>query len=184
MIIYLIGISCVGKTTIGKMLARKIKFNFFDLDEEVEKHYQKSIEILQNESFTMNEFRKKASVVLDRILTNTNNSVIAGTPSGLKYSYWKVIKKHKSKNKIIAIHIHDTPENVLNRLTFYDKNSKPLVVKMDKHKRNRYLKEIKADYDYFKSSYERADLQINIENVKLEDVPVFIINKLTLLSCN
>ncbi len=31
MIIYLVGISCVGKTTIGKMLADKISFSFFDL---------------------------------------------------------------------------------------------------------------------------------------------------------
>jgi len=32
MILYLVGISCVGKTTVGKMLAEKIGFSFFDLD--------------------------------------------------------------------------------------------------------------------------------------------------------
>jgi shikimate kinase len=38
MIIYLTGASCVGKTTIGKMLAKKMKYSFFDVDEEVERY--------------------------------------------------------------------------------------------------------------------------------------------------
>ena len=66
--IYLVGISCVGKTTIGRLLANYLDFSFYDLDDEVQKYYQKPIEILQNESFTMNEYRQKASVVLDRLL--------------------------------------------------------------------------------------------------------------------
>jgi len=144
----------------------------------VERYYQKSIERLQDESFIMNEFREKASVVLNSILSNTDNFVIAGTPSGLKYSYWKVLKKHKSKKEIFTIHIKDSHYNILNRLTFYDKNSKPIVVKMDELKRMRYLNKIKADYNYFKSSYERADLQVNIEDISLHDVPNLIINKL------
>ena len=43
MIIYLVGMACVGKTTIGRMLAEKLGYTFFDLDEEVMKFYQKSI---------------------------------------------------------------------------------------------------------------------------------------------
>ncbi len=178
MIIYLVGISCIGKTTIGKMLAEQIRFAFYDIDEEVERYYQKSIERLQDESFTMNGFREKASVVLDNILSDTDYSVISGTPSGLKYSYWKVLKKHKSKKEIFTIHIQDSYENVLKRLTFYDKNSKPIVVEMDELKKRIYLKKIKADYNFFKNSYKRADLQINIENISLKDITNFIISKL------
>lgn len=39
MILYLVGISCVGKTTIGKMLAKNIDFPFFDLDIEIQNYY-------------------------------------------------------------------------------------------------------------------------------------------------
>jgi len=49
MIIYIVGISCVGKTTIGKMLAEKIGFSFYDLDEEIQNYYQKPIERIQDE---------------------------------------------------------------------------------------------------------------------------------------
>ncbi len=178
MIIYLIGISCVGKTTIGKMLAKKMEFTFFDLDEEVEKHYQKSIERIQDECFTMNGFRKKASMVLDNILANLDDSVIAGTPAGLKYSYLQVYKKHKTKKDLFSIHIRDSYENVLNRLSFYDKDSKQIIEVLDETKRKRYLKEIRSDYNYFRDSYKRADLQIDIENIHLDNIPNLIINGL------
>lgn len=42
----------------------------------------------------------------------------------------------------------------------------------------RYLKEIKLDYNYFKDSYKRADLQVDIENVRLDDIPDMIIQKM------
>ena len=42
-----------------------------------------------------------------------------------------------------------------------------------------YLKEMIADLNFFKKSLSRADLQINIENVPLNQIPDLIINKLT-----
>jgi shikimate kinase len=101
MIIYLVGIGCVGKTTVGKRLAEKIGFPFYDLDEEVERYYQKPIERIQNECFSINAFREKASVVLDSIFNQDENSVVAGTQTGLKYSYLQIYKKHKKKKGII-----------------------------------------------------------------------------------
>lgn len=73
---------------------------------------------------------------------------------------------------------HNSFENVLNRLTFYDKDSNPIIEQIDELKRKRYLNAIKADYNYFASSYERADFQMNIEHIKLEDIPYFIIEEL------
>ena len=87
MIIYLTGTSCVGKTTIGKMLAEKMKYSFFDVDEEVEKYYQKPIERIQDDCYSINGFREKASVVFVNILSNTENMVISGTPAGLRFFF-------------------------------------------------------------------------------------------------
>ena len=178
MIIYLVGISCVGKTTIGKMLAEKINFSFFDLDEEIQNFYKKPIERIQDECFSMNEYRKKASIVLDNLFSKEINSVISGTPSGLKYSYLQVYRKHKLDKDLYSIHIIDSFENILERLTFYDKDSNPIQEKLDDSKKKRYLKEIKADYNFFRDSYHRADFKINIKNVPLNDIPDLIINEL------
>jgi hypothetical protein len=63
-------------------------------------------------------------------------------------------------------------------LTFYDKDSNPLTERLDESKKKRYLREIKADYNYFKDSYARADFQINIENVRLEKIPEMVIGEI------
>lgn len=93
--IYIVGISCVGKTTIGKLLAEYLKFSFYDLDIEVEKYYKKALERIQNECLTMNGFREKASKVLDLLLSKNENSVISGPPSGLRDLYLQIYKKQK-----------------------------------------------------------------------------------------
>lgn len=180
MIIYLVGVSCVGKTTIGKMLAEKIGYSFFDLDEEIQNYYKKPIERIQNECFSINEYREKASIVLDKLFYQNINSVISGTPSGLKFSYLQVYKKHKVNKDLYSIYINDSLENVLNRLTFYDKDSNPINERLDETKKKRYLKKIKANYNYFKDSYKRSDFRINIDNEKLEKIPEMIIEKIEL----
>lgn len=175
--IYLVGISCVGKTTIGRMLAEKIGYSFFDLDEEIQNYYEKPIERIQDECLTMNRYREKASIVLDMLFSKAVDSVISGTPSGLKFSYLQVYKRHKDKG-LFSICLIDSFENVLDRVTFYDKDSNPINERLDETKKKRYLKEIRADYNYFKESYKRADFQINIDNVKLEKIPEIIIKKI------
>jgi len=179
--IYLVGISCVGKTTIGRLLANHLDFSFYDLDEEVQKYYKKPIEIIQNECFTMNEYRQKASVVLDRLLKIQDNSVISGTPSGLRDSYLQVYKKHKKEIDVISVNIIDTPENILDRLTFYDVDSKLLNIELDNNEKKKYLNEIIGDLNYFKKSLSRAELQISIENISLAQIPELIVKELTIL---
>jgi shikimate kinase len=178
MIIYLVGMSCVGTTTIGRMLAEKLGFSFFDVDEMVQEYYQMPIERIQDECFSMNEFRRKASVVLDNVFMKNVDSVVSGTPAGLKFSYLQVYKKHKKDKTLYSIHVIDSFENVLNRLTFFDKDSNPIIEPMDESKRKWYLQDIKADYRYFESSYNRADFEVNIEDVKLKDIPDLIVEEL------
>lgn len=178
MILYLVGISCVGKTTIGKMLAEKIGFSFFDLDLEIQNFYNKPIERIQDECFSMNGYREKASKVLDYLFSKNIDSVISGTPSALKFSYLQVYKKHKADKNLYSIHLKDSFENILDRLTFYDKDSNPIKEILNESEKGKYLKEIKADYNFFRDSYKRADYEIDINNVCLKDIPNLIINEL------
>ena len=46
--IILIGFMGVGKTSVGKQLARKLNFNFIDTDYEIERLTNKSIPILSD----------------------------------------------------------------------------------------------------------------------------------------
>lgn len=48
MTIYLFGVSNVGKTTTGELLAEKLGFVFYDLDEEVKKYFNVTLEEFVN----------------------------------------------------------------------------------------------------------------------------------------
>lgn len=167
--IFLTGISCVGKTTIGKILAEKLSYPFFDLDEEIERYFGEPIERLMNRHFTGYSFRyERGVIVLKDILFNRNSSdcVIAMPPSGLKDAYLRAIKK---RTDCIVIAITDTPENILKRIVFFDIDSKPIDRTLTEEDKKYYLKEIKKDITYFGRTYRRAHLRVDIAGLSIGD---------------
>jgi len=153
----LVGVSCVGTTTAGRFLAGRRGWPFFDLDEEIERHFGASIERLQGR-FLTGYYRKECAVVLERIATANQDCVIALPPSGLRDAFLRVIRRVPC----VTVAVHDTPESILERITFYDIDSRPIERHLTDEERALQLKEIKADISYFKRSYERADLHITI----------------------
>jgi shikimate kinase len=120
--VFLAGVACVGKTTVGARLADLLGCLFFDLDLEVERFYETSIERLQNRYLTSHSFRLAGSRVLTHVLSQLESSdcVIALPPSGLMGSYWRVVKNTQDAT-IVAL--KDVPANILKRITFYDIDS-------------------------------------------------------------
>jgi shikimate kinase len=161
--IYLTGVSCVGKTTIGAELASLLKYPFFDLDQVVEQFYGKPIERLQNECLTMHTYRQKACQALRHLLAQNpiKDFVIALPPSGLMGQYPRVIKGAGG----VVVVLSDTPENILERITFYDVDSRPIIKKLTDHELRLYLKEIRLDITYFKKTYKKADVTVDISGL-------------------
>ena len=62
----------------------------------------------------------------------------------------------------VTVAVHDAPENILERITFSDVDSRRIEKHLTGEERVLYLKEIKADISYFERSYERADPQVTI----------------------
>jgi len=87
--VFLAGVGCVGKTTVGKELAALLGVNFFDLDHEIETFFDTCIERLQNQFLTIHSFRNEAAKSLLHLLNRpeSQHSVIALTPSGLMGGY-------------------------------------------------------------------------------------------------
>lgn len=158
--IILVGVSCVGKSTIGKILAEKMGYDFFDFDFEIESYFKSHISFLKNDFLTEHSFRKEASIVLNRILDNNeDNFIIAMPPSGLMDSYWRIIKKDES---IITIVLKDKAKNIFKRIRFYDDYSRPIEIKIEKEKEKAYLKDISLDIEYFGRTYKRAKIKYDI----------------------
>jgi shikimate kinase len=160
----LVGVSCVGTTTIGRILADRRGWPFFDLDEEIKRHFGLSIGRLQARFLTGYSYRKECAAVLERIATANPDCVIALPPSGLRDAFLRVVRRVPG----VTVAVHDTPENILERITFYDIDSRPIDNHLSAEERILYLKEIKADISYFKRSYERADPQVTITGLDPE----------------
>jgi shikimate kinase len=170
--IFISGVSGVGKTSIGFDLAKLLGYKFFDFDEEVEKYYGMAIEHLQEKYQTMDLFRQKASIVLRHIISSNGcaNSVIALPPSGLMGVYWEVVNESPG----IIINLKDTASNILERIEFYDKDSKLINKKLSKKENKYYLSEIKKDMIYYNNSFNRANHSVSIEGLNVSDAAIKI----------
>jgi shikimate kinase len=165
--IFLAGVSCVGKTTIGAELAGLFGYRFYDLDNEVEAFYKLSIEHLQKRHKSMNDFRIAAAKVLMYILSNPESyrCVVALPPRGLMAPYWNVVRDTKATTVVIQ----DKPENILNRIAFFDVDSRPMKRTLSARERRLYLKEIKDDISYFRRSYNKATMFVDISGLDIEE---------------
>jgi shikimate kinase len=162
--VFLVGVSCVGKTTIGQLLAKRLGYPSFDLDEEIEKHFETSIKRLKSRFLTDYSFRKEAAVVLKNLAENNSDCVIALPPSGLRDAFLRVIKKFER----VTVAIEDTPDNIVKRITFYDIDSHRVEKVLSEKDREYCRNEIKKDMTYQRKSYQRADLYVDIADLDAE----------------
>ena len=75
--------------------------------------------------------------------------------------YLRAIKKSTG----ITVALNDKPENILERITFYDIDSNLIEKDLTAEEKRLYLREIKKDITYFRKTYERAHLRINISDL-------------------
>lgn len=165
--IFLSGIACVGKTTVGEKLALLLDFEFIDLNGEIEKYFGTSLARVQHSFLTAYSYRKEAAKVLHHVLVRENltNCVIALPPSGLMDSFWRLIKREEG----IIVVLHDSPENILKRIVIYDMDSKPIDKQLSSKEKGLCLEEIKEDISYFRRTYRRADLTVTIAGLGPEE---------------
>ena len=92
-IIVLIGMMAAGKTTIGFRLAKKLNYNFFDIDAEIEKSENEKIAyIFQNKG---ESYFRKIEEKIDLVFLEKNNCVISlGGGAFLNENIRKKIKKN------------------------------------------------------------------------------------------
>jgi shikimate kinase len=154
----LVGVSCVGKTTIGTLLAQRRDVPFIDLDEQVEHAFQTSLERLQNRFLTGYSYRKECARVLERVAAPHEACVIALPPSGLRDAFLHV----RRRVPMLTVAVHDSAEHIVDRIRFYDIDSRPIDTPLSEADRGHYLTEIKQDIAYFSKSYARAEIHVDI----------------------
>ncbi len=154
--IFLFGVSNVGKTTTGKLLADQLGIAFYDLDDEVKSRLQMSLEEFVNTADLRWRDQKRGRIIKEIIRSGGKDFVLAVTP----ISYTDNFRTRIVSEDILSIELYDTPENIFSRLIFSDEDDKIYHddVYKNEHKEH-YLNEIQADLDWYGKIYDRIGIQ-------------------------
>ena len=153
--IVLIGMMAAGKTTIGFKLAKKLKYEFIDIDTEIEKsENQKIADIFQirGEEY----FRKVEERVSLNLLENTRGVISIGGGAFLNEKIRKKIKKNSC-----SFWLDWKIRTILNRIS---KNKRrPLALKLNN-------KDITSLYQKRVKFYKLSDFKVNCENKNKDEI--------------
>ncbi|NOY47584.1 MAG: shikimate kinase [Chlorobi bacterium] len=123
MIVVLIGYMASGKSTIGRVLAKKLDYNFIDFDDYIEATEKESISDIFETSGEI-YFRKRETQYLNEIIANKNNIVLAlggGTPC-----YGNNMETVLNSEHVTSIYLKTTIASIVERLET-EKDKRPLV---------------------------------------------------------
>jgi shikimate kinase len=164
--IALIGFMGVGKTAVGKTLAKKLNREFIELDSLIERKAGKSIpEIFQQDGEVT--FRELEIEVTKEVSQDKNLVIACG--GGLVLNK---INIDRLKNDSIIVCLTASPKVILKR-TSGDGEDRPLLNVSDR------VSEIRELLRFRKPFYERAaDIKINTSRLGIDSVVEQIITKI------
>ncbi len=117
--IFFVGLMGAGKTTIGKLLAKKLKKTFYDTDQEIEKKLGVKVSVifdLEGEE----GFRKRETQMIDE-LTNKKDIILATGGGAVLSEQNRRLLKERGK----VIYLNAKPQHLAKRIS-YDKD-RPLL---------------------------------------------------------
>ena len=153
--IVLIGMMGAGKTTIGFKLAKKLRYQFIDIDTEIENsENEKIIDIFQNKGEGF--FRKIEEKISISFLEKNKRVISLGGGTFLNDKVRKKIKKNS-----YSIWLNWKLKTILARIT--RNNRRPLALKLNKKDlANLYRKRVKF--------YKLSDYKVNCENKNKNEI--------------
>lgn len=149
--IFLIGMMGAGKTTIGKLLAKRLSKSFIDTDQEIEQRTGVKIPVIfeiEGEA----GFRARESTVLEELVAQHNIVLATGGGIILSEKNRSLLSEHGT-----VIYLNATVDDLWQRI-YHDKNRPLLQVANPEEK----LHQLFAERDPLYNSV--ADIIINTDN--------------------
>ncbi|MBU2651237.1 MAG: shikimate kinase [Bacteroidetes bacterium] len=165
--VFLIGFMGAGKTTIGRRLASRLNYDFYDTDLYFEEKYHYSI---QNffAHFGEEKFREMERDILHEVISITQNAVIStggGTPCF--YGNMDVMK-----NSGLTVYLRMKQGALKHRLE-HSKRRRPGLDTLNEPELIAYIEKLMSFREKF---YESAHISVDGENCKIDDMVVLIEN--------
>ena len=157
--IVLIGMMGSGKSTIGKILSKKLNISFIDIDRKIEEVESLSISDIFKKNGE-NYFRKIEEKISLKYLRSENNVISLGGGGFINSSIRKFCQKTS-----LSFWLNWKNETIIKRI--YKSKKRPVVMNLTRDKINSLIKERSK-------VYELSDYKINCD--KLDKVQ--IINKI------
>jgi shikimate kinase len=154
--ILLLGYMGSGKSVIGKMLAKRLKMKFYDLDNFIENRLQLSIsEIFQQKGEIF--FRKMEHQIFQELMTNNDYFILSlggGTPCYANNHLFL------SSENTVSVYLNASIETLFNRL-FLERKNRPLIANLGDEAFKEYIAKHLFDRSYF---YNQATHKILVNN--------------------
>ena len=154
--IYLVGFMGTGKTSVGRLLAKKKQFNFLDLDELIEfRERRRIVDIFAKEGEPY--FRKVEKKALKEVAGQKKFVVACGGGVVLDKENIQAMKKSG-----ILVCLTAAPKEILKRVSA--NTQRPLLNVKDPARRIEVLLKMRAPY------YMQADKTIDTTGLSIKDV--------------
>lgn len=166
--IILIGFRCSGKTTLGKLLSKRLNWHFIDMDEEIQKREGKTIrEIVEEKGW---EYFRKLEKDYMRTLLNFKQAVLSlGGGAVLHHEELEKLKKRS-----FTVWLKASLSEILNRMKVDHKTTeqRPSLTNLSlEEELEKILKEREPLYHRF------SDISIDTDNKNLEMIVEEIIRE-------
>jgi len=162
--IVLLGYMASGKSTIGKLIAENLNFEFIDLDDYIEEKVAMTVsEIFESKGEIY--FRKSEHKYLKEILSKKSKYVLSlggGTPC-----YTNNMELIESSKNVISIYLKASIQELVERL-LKEKEQRPLVTRFKNcDELTEFIGKHLFERNYF---YNQSDVQIIIDNKSKNEI--------------
>ncbi|MEN8120479.1 MAG: shikimate kinase [Bacteroidota bacterium] len=158
MLIYLIGFMGSGKTTAGKKLAKKMAYDFIDLDSLIESETGMNISNFF-EQFGEEKFRKLEQEILKKTF-NYKNTVIS-TGGGAPCFFNNIDEINQNG---ISVYLKAGIPLIISRLKG-GKDERPLIKEKNEEELKKYVSELLLKRETY---YNRAKLVVDAKSLNIE----------------
>lgn len=147
--IFLIGFMGCGKSTIGRLLAQRLGWQFVDLDEEIVRHEGMPIEqifALHGEPY----FRRVEALLLENLLPLQQTVIALGGGTPAQEQVWTILQQG------LVVYLRCHPDELFRRLK--DDNTRPMLGRVAPAERLLLIKNLLQQREPF---YLRAELIVD-----------------------
>lgn len=158
--VFLIGFMGSGKSTIGIALAKRMGFDFLDLDKYIEKKEAKSIQQIFEKQGEL-VFRKKEKIALLEVCKKNNIVIATGGGTPCFFENMEIIKA-KGKSIYLKIEEEELKERLVNQQT-----QRPLISNKSDEELQNFINSTLLEREDF---YNQADFIINGKNTNTKAI--------------